>query len=214
MSSKELPFLIQSIKKTQSLKKLWLGGNPLNDNDIKSLVSSINWGKTIFELLSFGEDTRLSRESETSIKKALAQRSNLTIHYNGIRNDSTRSVDFSAILIDRCKFLAMKPKKLKLKRDMGEFFAQKLRDGPQYCTADVFNELINTFNAKINDDGGVLMKQIIENWTEQMGKNTKVNLEAMCNYYLKRHPYELVDAPTDVIESKVAKKKPKRNKGK
>lgn len=192
ISAKELSFIVQGIKKSQSLKKLWLAGNLFGDGDIKLFVSSINWDKTVFELLSVGDDARLSSELETSIQKAHTQRPKLTIHYNGVQHDTKRVVDFSAILIDRCKFLAMKPKKQKLKRDMGEFFAQKLRDGPQYCTAEDFNELINAFNAKINNDGGALIKQIIENWTEKIGKSTKVNLEAMCNDYLKRHPYELV----------------------
>lgn len=205
MSSKELPVIIQGIQKSQSLKKLWLGGNQFNDDDTTLLMSSINWEKTTFELLSFGDDARLSKELETSIKKAQTQRTKMTIHCNITQNRSVKTVDFSAILIDRCKYLAMKPKKAKLKRDMGEFFAETLRDGPAHCTAEVFNELINAFNAKITDDGGALIKQIIENWTEKIGKSTQINLAAMCSDYLKRHPYEFVALPENEDTIKIAR---------
>lgn len=155
-----------------------------------------------------GDETWLSKETAELAKIAMEQRTVLRVLYKGARTATIGAADFSAILVDRCKFLAMQPKNRKLKREMGEFFARKLRDGPKYSSADDFTAMVKEFKAKIDDQ---LVGQMVENWTVTVGKGRKMDLEGLCNYYLARHPHELIEGPPKMNKKKVSNKRKKKN---
>lgn len=182
---------LSSILPTSNLKRLFIGGNLFNENDVKSLVSSLMRNSSL-QIFSLGTETWLTNDIAEIVKKVMEQHNNLCVLYKGVRMPDTRTVDFSAILVDRCKFLAMKPKKPKLQRNMGDFFYKKLRDGPEYCLPAEFLILVQEFKAKLDDE---LVQQIADHWTVLVGKSKKVNVKELCNYYLARYPYELIEEP-------------------
>lgn len=207
ISSTGTQALSTACRKSESLKRLFIGGNLFNEEDLKPLVSAAMQSSSL-ELLSLGDETWLSKETAELAKKAMAQRTVLHVLYKGARTATVRPADFSAILVDRCKFLAMKPKKRKLKREMGEFFARKIRDGAKYSSAEEFAAMLKEFKAKIDD---TLVGKIVENWTVNVGKGKKMDLEGLCNYYLAKHPYELIEKPA-IAKKKESKKKKKSKK--
>lgn len=126
----------------------------------------------------------------------------LRIVYNGALLDRPpKVIDFTAILIDRCRYLCMKPKNEKLKKDLGHFFLKVLDDGPQLCSKETFLKLLSEFNNKLE---GTIGEQIAVDWTESTGKKSKggkVTLHKMAKYYLERYPTEKPPAP--IRESKI-----------
>lgn len=72
------------------------------------------------KFISFGDDMWLTKNTIELINKIKLWVPTLTIIYKGtLMSNPPEDVDFAPILIDRCKFLAMKPKKIKLKKNMG-----------------------------------------------------------------------------------------------
>lgn len=74
--------------------------------------------------------------------------------YEGIlRNIPAEAVDMKSLVLRRCKFLAMKPKKKKLKRNMGHVMHWILDDERPLVDRGEVTELITrTFGAKLDED--------------------------------------------------------------
>lgn len=197
--------ITKCLKTSKSLQHLCVGGNQFHDEHIKQLLKVLSISQTPLQTLSLGDDVWLSPDCGTLSNQIVLNNPELHIEYLGVRQSTTKTVDFSAILVDRCKFLATKPKKVKLQRNMGHFFATTLRDGPELCTEDELSALIAKFGAKLDQQ---LVKQMAENWNEKFGKSTKVNLAEMSRYYLQRHPYVLPEVVPEPVN--VAAKKGKR----
>lgn len=147
-------------------------------------------------ILSFGRSTRLSKENADLASKIMQKFPALRIICNDFVLDiPAKVVDFTAILMNRCRFLCMNPKNPKLKKDLGHFFGKVLDDEPQYCSKESFCQLLLEFNSKLEASIG---EQIAEDWLEQAEKASKgkrVALHKMANYYLERYPTEKTIQP-------------------
>lgn len=189
----------RAFKKSQTLKCVLLCGNPLSQQDIKQILAIIRM-KNALSILSFGRNKRLIKECAEMAVKIMDKYPNLRIIYNDALLDRPpKVVDFTAILIDRCRYLCMKPKNEKLKKDLGHFFLKVLDDEPQFCSKQAFLKLLSDFNNKLE---GSIGEQIAVDWTESTGKKSKggkVSLHKMAKYYLGRYPTE--KPPTPIRES-------------
>lgn len=108
-----------SIRKSKSLKYLYIGQNLWSEDDICKILKILGKNTNILNTLSFG-DTYISQEALQETKNILNKNPKIKIIYGGVIGFyPPATVDLMALVIDRCKFLAMKPKKKKLKRDMG-----------------------------------------------------------------------------------------------
>lgn len=184
------------VKKAKSLKTLKLDGNPLSANDIRAFLVSIE-AKNSLSLLSFGTNTWLTTECTDIISRILKKYPALQIISRGCFIPAPlKTVDFSKLLMDRCKFLAMAPKKKKDQRDMGDFFIKMLNGGPEFCSNFEFEKLlISDFKAKLDKK---LTDQVALNWTETYGKKggkKRIALHKLANYYLELHPAECSPQP-------------------
>lgn len=191
------------------MKKLYLTGNPFTESDLQLILTAAD-SETNLVLLSL-EDETVSTKCEEAANQATDKYPNLKIQFKDVQRINVPEVDFSAILMDRCKYLAMKPKNVKLQRNMGHFFAEKLRDEPAYCSQEKFVEFIKTFQAKLDDQ---LIGQIATNWLEKQGNSMAVNMDNMAKYYLQRHPYSLPEAIADSEKKEPAKQQVDKKKSK
>lgn len=191
----------RAFKKSQTLKCVFLGGNPISQQDIKQILAIIRM-KNSLSILSFGRSTRLIKECADLAVKIMEKYPELRIIYNDALLDRPpKTVDFTAILIDRCRYLCMRPKNEKLKKDLGHFFLKVLDDEPQLCSKETFLKLLSEFNNKLE---GSIGEQIAVDWTQSTGKKSKggkVALHKMAKYYLDRYPTEKPAPP--IPESKI-----------
>lgn len=180
----------RAFRKSKAIKCVFLCGNPITQQHIKQILILIR-GTNSLNILSFGERTRLIKENADIASKIMEKFPALQIIYDDtILNRSTKVVDFTAILIDRCRYLCMKSKNLKLTKDLGHFFLKILDDATPYCTQDEFCKLLLGFNNKLEASIG---EQIAVDWLESAGKGSKsqrVAIHKMAKYYLERYPTE------------------------
>lgn len=196
-----------ALMKTRSLRILKLSGNPLSPDDIKSFLRSIE-KKNSLNVLSFGSQTWFTKECIDIVARIAKKYPDLQIIYKECFTPKpTKAVDFSKLLMDRCKYLAMAPKNKKLQKNMGHFFIKVLQDRPEFCTKIEFEQMIEQFKIKLDQP---LIAQVALNWSESYGKkgaNKRIALHKLANYYLELHPTE---NPPEPVANKTIKKKKKK----
>lgn len=109
------------IRTTKSLKQLHIGGAiDWTTEHIRLILEACEKRDIPLEFLSLGSDYYITAEMELLVETAKTSNPNLTIEYQDIwLKNPPEPVNFKGILMDRCKFLALKPKKAKQKRNMG-----------------------------------------------------------------------------------------------
>lgn len=128
-----------------------------------------------------------------------------TISYQGVlMANPPRPVDVPEMLLDRCRFLGFKPKKKKLKRDLGHLMLQlqQLESAP--LERDAFVATVKKFRIKLDRP---LLEALMDAFPT--GKR-QVDGAAMAVKYLGKYPTE----PPPPKVKKAKKKKGKKGKKK
>lgn len=167
----------------------------------------------------------------SQVIKALNEKyPDLQVIYKGImRNIPADEVDMKPLVIDRCKFLAQKPKRKKRKRNMGFVMYWILDEEEPIVHRDIVIELIvKKFRAKLDKD---LIEMLCDTFRymppvapedpnappkkkkKKVRKSKLVEWHEMAKYYLARHPTER-GPPRFAKLAKKSKKKRKGKKGK
>lgn len=128
--------IMPALSKSSSLRELYLGVNPWKEADWKNILS-VYQKPSDLNILGLGVHTYLTEECvkvtynsylglfRTSfrfqiVRRATTVNSELKIIFKGqIKDQPAEDANFKNILVDRLKALAMKPKKKKLRKDMG-----------------------------------------------------------------------------------------------
>jgi len=141
------------------------------------------------------------------------------IYQNIILPNPPRDVLMLDIYADRAKYLAMKPKILRMKRDMRycwswtcqikqiiiknyifSVFMTKLKNlENSYMHKDDFLNLLKSFKAKLDV---MLIDQYIQECTVNIDGKPLTNVHLMANHYLNRHPraFKKADSSTQAIK--------------
>ncbi|KAG4080753.1 hypothetical protein HA402_005933 [Bradysia odoriphaga] len=199
--------IMPAISKSSSLREVYVGDNPWNEQDWKNIVN-VYLKPSNLNVLGLGTHTYLTEECVLLIRKAMRVNPELKFIYQGqIKEQPATDVNFKNILIDRLKALALKPKKKKLRKNMGHFFLKLKTENIEYVDPDNFAETLAAFGAKLDQR---LIEQVVDEFTTEVfiknKKTGKVPLLDVADYYLARHPTE----PPKVKPGKKKKKKKKQ----
>lgn len=128
--------IMPALSKSSSLRELYLGANPWKEADWKNILN-VYQKPSDLTILGLGVHTYLTADCvkviyhsylglfRTSfrfqiVRRATTVNSELKIIFKGqIKDRPVEDANFKNILVDRLKALAMKPKKKKLRKDMG-----------------------------------------------------------------------------------------------
>lgn len=212
LTQENIQTIITSLRVARGLEELYLGMNFFwEEDDIIDAIGALKSHPNL-KLLSVGKYTYVSDEVMRAIedlKRTFPEKE--VIYYDKMMPNPPDPVDFQAIVIDRCKFLAMKPKKKRLRKDMGHFMHQLLETEREYMAPSEFAEVLQGFKAKIDDD---LKNHLQEVFTQKIKigkkKGKKVFVKEMADYYLGRHPTEPPPPPKPKKERKPKKGKKKK----
>lgn len=197
ISQLQLKSIIKLIKISSSLQELYLGGNIWSGADLFDLIKSVT-GEVTLKLLDLGEFTWIPQSAYILAKQIIESKSDLKIIFKGqILPNPPDPVDFKAIIIDRAKYLAMAPKKKKLKRDMGHFMINAMDAEKTHYRKESFEDLLKKFKAKLDSDlvghlGGEFTEKI-RLAKKRTGK--RIALKELAKAYLDRHPTERPPPP-------------------
>lgn len=217
LTQENLQTIVTILRFARSLEEIYLGMNFFwEEDDILEAISALKKHPKL-RLLSVGKYTYVTNtvvDAITELKLTFPEKE--VEYYDQLMPNPPDPVDFRAIVIDRCKFLAMKPKKKKFRKEMGHFMHQLLETEKEVMAPDDFKDLLRVFKAKIDDD---LKKHIEEIFTDKVkvGKKKlkRVLIKEMAEYFLERHPTEKPPPPKPKKERKKKKGKGKgRKKGK
>jgi hypothetical protein len=177
------------------------GSKPVRHSAILSLVNVFS-GPTTVKLLDLGDDLYVLPATVKVIDKLKAKNPEVTLVYKGqLYPNPPEPVDLKSIAINRCRYLAQKPKRKKLRRDIGHFMLQLAALEDPLLKLDAFGDLMRNFKAKLDDS---LVEFLVKQFMTKEKKIKRVNVHEMAKYYLERYPTE---PPPPVPEKK---KKPKR----
>lgn len=211
-----------------TLRSIHLGGNPLTSQDITVILTTLaQGGRPMRHLtqLSLGKYQWIDRTQANVVQKLLDQNyGRLQVEYAGIMlPNPPLEVDFKKLLMARIRTLAAKPKKAKLKRDIGQFFLQLQGDETQMeeiegqenqihavekeCSMDEWMQKCKEFGGKIDNR---LYEQIASEWMDT--KKSRVLLLDMAAYYLAIYPTKRVIVPPKPIPAKPKGKDKKKKK--
>lgn len=211
LTQEDIQMIVNSVRPSKSLEEIYLGMNYFWEED--DILDAIKIFKNHLTLkkISFGQYTYVTKEVADAVRELNQEfPEKEVVYYNHMMPNPPDPIDFKAIVIDRSKFLAMKPKKKKMRKEMGHFMYQLLGTEKEFMAPDEFKDLLEAFKAKIDDD---LKKHIGEVFTDkvQVGKRKlkRVLIKEMAEYYLNRHPTEEPPPPKPKKE-----KKKKKGKGK
>lgn len=135
--------------------------------------------------LSIGKYQWIDRAQAHDMQKLIVQNlGRLQIEYAGVMvpNDPVE-VDFKKLLMARIRTLAAKPKKAKLKRDIGQFFLKLSTNEEKECSVQEWKLKCKEFGGKIDNR---LYEQIASEWMDK--KTGSVLLFEMAAYYLTLYP--------------------------
>lgn len=130
--------LMPAVAKSSSLRELYFGENPWTEKDWKSILNVCQKPSNL-NILDLGMHTYLTEDCVKVqkklkirldvvcisfqfqlIRRGMRTNPELEIIYKGqIKEQPAEVVNFKNILVDRLKALAMKPKKKKLRKNMG-----------------------------------------------------------------------------------------------
>uniref|UniRef100_A0A182N5S0 EF-hand domain-containing protein n=1 Tax=Anopheles dirus TaxID=7168 RepID=A0A182N5S0_9DIPT len=184
LANVEMSSIVRMMKRHESLEQVWLGGNVIEDEIATDLVRAFGRHPTL-QLLSLGSFHFVSQPTAKLGQLILRQNPSKHIIYQGVlMANPARPVDVQEMLLERCRFLAQKPKKAKQKRDFGHLMLQFAGAESKTITREEFELAVKRFRVKLDRPLlGTLMDAF------QASKST-VDTGSMAEKYLTKHPTE------------------------
>uniref|UniRef100_A0A1Q3FTA4 Putative leucine-rich repeat protein n=1 Tax=Culex tarsalis TaxID=7177 RepID=A0A1Q3FTA4_CULTA len=205
MQSEEAVFLLKIFKKCESLREIFLGGNFFAEDDLKELVKFFGRNPNM-KVLSLGKYQFVNKIAGRLSRRFMNRDPSKTVTYQGVlMSNPPRPVDVPEMLLDRCRFLGLKPKKKKLKRDLGHLMLQlqQLDGGGTVLERDAFAAAVKKFRIKLDRP---LLEALMDAFPT--GKK-QVDGAAMAAKYLGKYPTE---PPPPKVKKAKKKKKGKKKK--
>ncbi|CAG9806643.1 unnamed protein product [Chironomus riparius] len=185
LTSFEFRKLALGLKYSETIEELYVAGNFFTVDDDENLVKVFKTDSPL-KLISFGDSFHLSHAAFEILQEVKDKKPSIHVIYqNIILPNPPRDVLMLDIYADRAKFLAMKPKSLRMKRDMSDFMTNLRNLENSYMNKADFLSLLKTFNAKLDD---ILIDQYIQECTVNIDGKPLMNVHLMANHYLNRHP--------------------------
>ncbi|XP_053660046.1 uncharacterized protein LOC128709088 [Anopheles marshallii] len=180
----EMSFVARMMKKSETLEQLWLGSNMFEDNVTLDLVRTFVRHPTL-NVLSLGSFHFVSQAVAKLCRLGLRKNPTKMIIYQGVlRAEPARPVDVQEMLLERCRFLALKPKKIKLKRDIGHLMLQLAAAENTILAREEFLLVVKRFRVKLD-------RSLVEALMDAFEVPKKlVDTGAMARKYLTKHPTE------------------------
>jgi Ran GTPase-activating protein (RanGAP) involved in mRNA processing and transport len=205
LGASEAETLAKCLKKAKTLEEIRLGRNQFDNNSILILAGVFS-GSTTLKILDLGEDLYIEPATAKVIVKLKQKNPTANLIYKDrLYPNPPEPVDLKSIAINRCRYLAQKPKRKKLRRDIGHFMLQLEALEEPLLKQDAFLELLRNFKAKLDDR---LIEFLVKQFMTKDKKAKRVNVHEMAEYYLERYPTE----PPPPKPEKKKKKKPKPKK--
>uniref|UniRef100_A0A182YGM0 Uncharacterized protein n=1 Tax=Anopheles stephensi TaxID=30069 RepID=A0A182YGM0_ANOST len=178
----EMSFIVRMMKKCEQLEQLWLGSNMFEDTVMIDLVRTFVRHPSL-QLLSLGSFQFIPQAANKLCRLCKRKYPSKTIIYQGvIRANPARPVDVQDMLLDRCRFLAQKPKKAKQKRDFGHLMLQLAAAEETVLVREEFEQVVKRFRAKLD-------RPLLEALMDAFEVPKKlVDTGAMALKYLTKHP--------------------------
>ncbi|XP_053672298.1 uncharacterized protein LOC128722644 [Anopheles nili] len=199
LTGPEMSFVLRLLKKSESLEQLWLGGNTFEDEDIMLDFVRTCGRHPTFQLLSFGRFQFISQRAGKLCQFFMRKNPIKTFVYQGVLlAKPPRPVDVPEMLLERCRFLAQKPKRAKQKRDLGHLMLQFASAEDTAPTREDFVLAVKRFRVKLDR---ALLEALMNAFE---GPQKSVDVGAMALKYLTKHPTE-----PPVTKPKKSKGKPK-----
>uniref|UniRef100_A0A182PPY1 EF-hand domain-containing protein n=1 Tax=Anopheles epiroticus TaxID=199890 RepID=A0A182PPY1_9DIPT len=180
----EMSFIVKMVKKSETLVELWLGSNEFGDTVTVDLVRTFMRHQTL-QLLSLGSFHFIPQTVAKLCRICKRRYPTKQIIYQGVlRANPPRPVDVQDMLLERCRFLAQKPKKAKLKRDLGHLMLQFGDAENAVLTREEFDLALKRFRLKLDR---ALLDALMDAF--EVPKRL-VDTGAMAVKYLTKHPTE------------------------
>ncbi|XP_035891615.1 uncharacterized protein LOC118502959 [Anopheles stephensi] len=182
LTALEMSFIVRMMKKCEQLEQLWLGSNMFEDTVMIDLVRTFVRNPSL-QLLSLGSFQFIPQAANKLCRLCKRKYPSKTIIYQGvIRANPARPVDVQDMLLDRCRFLAQKPKKAKQKRDFGHLMLQLAAAEETVLVREEFEQVVKRFRAKLD-------RPLLEALMDAFEVPKKlVDTGAMALKYLTKHP--------------------------
>uniref|UniRef100_A0A182RYM2 Uncharacterized protein n=1 Tax=Anopheles funestus TaxID=62324 RepID=A0A182RYM2_ANOFN len=184
LGASELSFIVRMMKKSETLEQLWLGSNMLEDTVTLDLVRTFIRHPAL-NVISLGSFHFISQTIAKQVRLCSLKYPAKKIIYQGkLRAKPARPVDVKEMLLERCRFLAQKPKKAKQKRDIGHLMLQLAAAENTILTREEFVLVVKRFRAKLD-------RPLLESLMDAFEVPKKlVDTGAMALKYLAKHPTE------------------------
>ncbi|XP_065073045.1 uncharacterized protein LOC135697360 [Ochlerotatus camptorhynchus] len=200
LRSEEALSLLKAFRKCEHLREILLGGNFFSEDDLKEFLKAFGRNPNM-NLLSLGKYQFVSKVTGRLSKRFMNRDPSKRITYQGVLlANPPRPVDVPEMLLDRCRFLGFKPKKKKLKRDLGHFMLQLQKLENPLLPRDDFLAMVKKFRIKLD-------KSLTESLMDAFTERKLVDGAAMAVKYLDKYPTE--PPPVKPKKSKGKKKKKK-----
>ncbi|KAG5670876.1 hypothetical protein PVAND_001108 [Polypedilum vanderplanki] len=171
------------IKYSEAIQEIYIGFNIFQPDDDVTLMKVFKTD-TPLQLLSFGDSFHLSHEAYGMMKDLKLSKPSIQVIYRGLQlPNPPREVCMLDIFSDRAKFLAMKPKQKRLRRDMRVFMIKLRNLESRFILKADLIKLFNAFNAKLDT-------KLVEQYIEACRANDRlpiIDAHMMANHYLNRH---------------------------
>jgi Ran GTPase-activating protein (RanGAP) involved in mRNA processing and transport len=119
-SSAEAEKLVKALKKATYLRELNVAHNYWMEDDIVAFIGVFLNSTTSLKILQLGDDKWVTKEAADWIATIAPSCPDVKILFKGIlMNNPPRPVNVKEMLFNRAKFLGMKPKRKKRKKDLG-----------------------------------------------------------------------------------------------
>ncbi|XP_058121008.1 uncharacterized protein LOC131285012 [Anopheles ziemanni] len=182
LATDEMMFVVRMLKKSETLVELRLGGNFFEEEPSQEIVRTAGRHASLV-LLSFGRFHFVSQRTAKLCEFFKRKTSSKQFVYQGVLlANPPRPVDVQDMLLERCRFLAMKPKKANLKRDIGHLMLQFREQENAILTRDEFLLAVKQFRVKLDR---ALIEALMDAFAVQKGS---VDTRTMAGKYLIRHP--------------------------
>uniref|UniRef100_A0A182M7Z9 Uncharacterized protein n=1 Tax=Anopheles culicifacies TaxID=139723 RepID=A0A182M7Z9_9DIPT len=180
----EMSFVVRMMKKSETLEQLWLGSNMLDDTVTLDLVRTFVRHPAL-SVISLGSYYFISQAAAKLCRMCTRKFPTKRIIYQGVlRANPARPVDVQDMLLERCRFLAQKPKKPKLKRDIGHLMLQLAAAEHTILEREEFMLAVKQFRVKLD-------RPLLEALMDAFEVPKKlVDTAAMAQKYLTKHPTE------------------------
>uniref|UniRef100_A0A182W1J4 Uncharacterized protein n=1 Tax=Anopheles minimus TaxID=112268 RepID=A0A182W1J4_9DIPT len=180
----EMSFVVRIMKKSETLEELRIGSNMLEDTVTLDLVRTFVRHPTL-NVISLGSYYFISQAVAKLCRLCLRKYPTKKIIYQGVLGaNPARPVDVQEMLLERCRFLAQKPKKPKLKRDIGHLMLQLAAAENTLLEREEFVLVVKRFRVKLDQP---LLEALMDAF--EVPKKL-VDTGAMALKYLTKHPTE------------------------